>query len=294
MRTVRLAVMGAGGVGKSALTLRFTHGSYVADYDPTVEDQYTAHVSIDGQAVSLDILDTAGQEEYASLRHTFMDQVDGVMLVFSIVDDYTLDEMSNIHREVVDSNPDKAIPFLLVGNKVDLASDRAVTEKEAQHLARTFGDCQYLETSAKTNGRVKEAFESIVRSAIKSMDGGSGGGKSCGVFGIDASENLESSETKREGRQANGVADSPASLASPALTNTESSSTLPPPPAFADSASAARNPSSNDQARPGVSITGDISGSMPAINDGPSDLSALRAKAGLAPRKKRGIRCSLL
>ena len=61
-----------------------------------MEDQYSAHVSIDGEAVSLDILDTAGQEEYASLQHTFMDQVDGVMLVFSIVDDYTLDEMSNI------------------------------------------------------------------------------------------------------------------------------------------------------------------------------------------------------
>ena len=107
MRTVRLAVLGAGGVGKSALTLRFTHGSYVADYDPTVEDQYTAHVSIDGQAVSLDILDTAGQEEYASCLSYFMDQVDGVMLVFSIVDDYTLDLMSNICTcEVVDSNPD--------------------------------------------------------------------------------------------------------------------------------------------------------------------------------------------
>jgi len=279
VRTVRLAVMGAGGVGKSALTLRFTHGSYVADYDPTVEDQYSAHIVLDGAAISLDILDTAGQEEYASLRSTFIDEVDGVMLVFSIVDDYTLDEISSIYNEVVDSNPGRDIPFLLVGNKSDLESERAVTRMEARHLAATFGDCAYLETSAKTNASVKEAFEAIVRSAVGALSGDAlSSANGAAVYGIAPETNPSSSESKRgadrdhyidnTGKQQVGGDGGASAIFS------------------ADGASTQVH---NGDGR------GSIDNSVVSVpvSDGPSDLNALRARAGLG-RPKRRFPCSIL
>ena len=61
----KITVLGSGGVGKSALTIRLITGTYEANYDPTIEDSYRKQVQIDGQPALLDILDTAGQEEYA-------------------------------------------------------------------------------------------------------------------------------------------------------------------------------------------------------------------------------------
>jgi hypothetical protein len=61
-------VLGSGGVGKSALTFRLITDNFVTEYDPTIEDDYRKAINIDGQVERLDILDTAGQEEYNSMR----------------------------------------------------------------------------------------------------------------------------------------------------------------------------------------------------------------------------------
>ena len=68
----KITVLGSGGVGKSALTIRLITGTYEANYDPTIEDSYRKQVQIDGQPALLDILDTAGQEEYAALQDQCM------------------------------------------------------------------------------------------------------------------------------------------------------------------------------------------------------------------------------
>jgi hypothetical protein len=68
----RIVVVGAGGVGKSALTVRFIQGNFVEKYDPTIEDSYRKQVAVDGVACLLDIMDTAGQEEYSALRDQYM------------------------------------------------------------------------------------------------------------------------------------------------------------------------------------------------------------------------------
>ena len=65
-------VMGVGGVGKSAITNRFVINRWIEKYDPTIEESYMTNVDIDGKALQVEILDTAGQDEYAPLRETFM------------------------------------------------------------------------------------------------------------------------------------------------------------------------------------------------------------------------------
>ena len=62
----------AGGVGKSALTIQLIQNHFVDEYDPTIEDSYRKQVVIDGETCLLDILDTAGQEEYSAMRDQYM------------------------------------------------------------------------------------------------------------------------------------------------------------------------------------------------------------------------------
>jgi small GTP-binding protein len=75
LREYKLVVVGGGGVGKSALTIQFIQSHFVDEYDPTIEDSYRKQCVIDDEVALLDVLDTAGQEEYGcassliSIRH---------------------------------------------------------------------------------------------------------------------------------------------------------------------------------------------------------------------------------
>ena len=64
----KLVVVGAGGVGKSALTIQLIQNQFMEEYDPTIEDSYRKQVVVDKAACYLDILDTAGQEEYSAMK----------------------------------------------------------------------------------------------------------------------------------------------------------------------------------------------------------------------------------
>ncbi|XP_023398998.1 ras-related protein R-Ras isoform X1 [Loxodonta africana] len=84
--THKLVVVGGGGVGKSALTIQFIQSYFVSDYDPTIEDSYTKICTVDGVPARLDILDTAGQEEFGAMREQYMRAGHGFLLVFAIND----------------------------------------------------------------------------------------------------------------------------------------------------------------------------------------------------------------
>ena len=68
----KLVVLGGGGVGKSALTIRLVTDNFLDEYDPTIEDSYRKQVMIDDETALLDILDTAGQEEFSSMQDQWM------------------------------------------------------------------------------------------------------------------------------------------------------------------------------------------------------------------------------
>lgn len=150
-------------------------GDFKEHYDPTLEDSYNKDVVVDGCPVSLEILDTAGQEEYSELRETFMDTGDGFMLVFSVADDSTFEALREIRDEILRAHPDPSVPFLLVGNKCDLESKRAVTREEARRMASQFR-CEYLEISAKMNVRVGAAFDTVLRLILDSRKDARGTG----------------------------------------------------------------------------------------------------------------------
>merc|ERR1711998_514673 len=164
----KIVVVGAGGVGKSGLTLQFCAGKCPKRYDPTIEDSYRKTTEVEGRPCTLDILDTAGQEEYASLRGEYMSEGKGFVLVYSITEDGTFDEMDNFFEQIEQNKKDgDKVPICLVGNKLDLHDQRKVPTAQGEQKAREWkdkassrvGEVQFMETSAMTNVNVSEMFK---------------------------------------------------------------------------------------------------------------------------------------
>jgi len=168
----KVIVVGPGGVGKSALTLRFMYGDFVEEYDPTSADSYRKQIQLDGNDMQLDILDTAGQEEYAAMRDNYFRTGEGFLCVYSMTMQNSFDLMATFHEQILRVTEDDQIPLVLVANKSDLEDKRQVKKEAGEGLAKKLG-CPYIETSAKTNTNVDQAFYEVVR-RIKSRKGGPG------------------------------------------------------------------------------------------------------------------------
>ena len=93
MREYKIVVLGSGGVGKSALTVQFVQGIFVEKYDPTIEDSYRKQVEVDGQQCMLEILDTAGTEQFTAMRDLYMKNGQGFVLVYSITAQSTFNDL---------------------------------------------------------------------------------------------------------------------------------------------------------------------------------------------------------
>ncbi|ODV82417.1 ras-domain-containing protein [Suhomyces tanzawaensis NRRL Y-17324] len=163
MKEYKLVVVGGGGVGKSALTIQLIQSHFVDEYDPTIEDSYRKQCTIDKEQVLLDVLDTAGQEEYSAMREQYMRTGEGFLLVYSINSKNSLEELQSFYEQILRVKDADSVPVLVVGNKCDLEIERQVSYEEGLSLAKSF-NCQFLETSAKQRINVEEAFFDLVRS----------------------------------------------------------------------------------------------------------------------------------
>jgi len=123
----KVIMVGSGGVGKSALTLQFMYDEFVEDYEPTKADSYRKKVVLDGEEVQIDILDTAGQEDYAAIRDNYFRSGEGFLCVFSITEDDSFQSTQEFREQILRVKGDDAIPFILVGNKADLTDKRQVS-----------------------------------------------------------------------------------------------------------------------------------------------------------------------
>ena len=90
----------AGGVGKSALTIQLIQNHFVDEYDPTIEDSYRKQVVIDGETCLLDILDTAGQEEYSAMRDQYMRTGEGFLLVFAVNNAKSFEDIATYREQI--------------------------------------------------------------------------------------------------------------------------------------------------------------------------------------------------
>ena len=161
MREYKIVVLGSGGVGKSALTVQFVQGIFVEKYDPTIEDSYRKQVEVDGQQCMLEILDTAGTEQFTAMRDLYMKNGQGFVLVYSITAQSTFNDLQDLREQILRVKDTEDVPMVLVGNKCDLEDERVVGKDQGLNMARQFNNCAFMETSAKAKIGVNDV--SIVR-----------------------------------------------------------------------------------------------------------------------------------
>lgn len=167
MRDYKLVVLGAGGVGKSCLTVQFVQGVYLDTYDPTIEDSYRKTIEIDNKVFDLEILDTAGVAQFTAMRELYIKSGMGFLLVYSVTDRQSLEELLDLREQVLRIKDVNRVPMVLVGNKADLEDERAVSIEEGIEVSSKWGKVPFYETSALLRSNVDEVFVGLVRQIMR-------------------------------------------------------------------------------------------------------------------------------
>ncbi|AMD22707.1 HHL063Wp [Eremothecium sinecaudum] len=167
MRDYKLVVLGAGGVGKSCLTVQFVQGEYLDTYDPTIEDSYRKTMEIDDKTFDLEILDTAGVAQFTAMRELYIKSGMGFLLVYSVTDRQSLDELMELREQILRIKDSKRVPMVLVGNKADLHHERIISVDEGIEVSSDWGKVPFYETSALLKSNVDEVFIDLVRQIMR-------------------------------------------------------------------------------------------------------------------------------
>jgi len=168
-KSYKIVVVGSGGVGKSCFTIQLISGTFVETYDPTLEDSYRKQMTVEDEEAVLNIYDTAGQEDFSAVRDQYIRIGEGFICMYSITNDASFQEVTQLHEKLVDITEEDDHPVVLVGNKCDLEEDRQVSKEAAKALADKF-KWTWIEASAKTKTNVTETFQEIVRSIRRYRD----------------------------------------------------------------------------------------------------------------------------
>uniref|UniRef100_A0A0V0J2W4 Ras-related protein Rap-2b n=1 Tax=Schistocephalus solidus TaxID=70667 RepID=A0A0V0J2W4_SCHSO len=166
-----VVVLGSGGVGKSALTVKYVLGKFVDTYDPTIEDFYQKELLVGDTPKVLRILDTAGTSQFSSLHDLYIKNGDGFLVVYNLTNKQSFNDIRGMRDNIVrikglsSSSP---LPLVLVGTKADLvrSASRAVDLRETLALANEWM-CPHVETSALDNVGVDEVFMEVLSQMLK-------------------------------------------------------------------------------------------------------------------------------
>jgi len=163
----KIVILGAGTVGKSAITVRMVANTFKETYDATIEDRYQCDIEFNGKNKRLDILDTAGQEQFEALQHHWIREGDAFLLVYSVNSRATFNHCRKCYETICRVKDDERVDLVLIGNKTDLPEeDHEVSYDDGLALANEW-KVPFLATSAKDNSNITEAFQSIVRECLK-------------------------------------------------------------------------------------------------------------------------------
>eukprot|EP01119_Soliformovum_irregulare_P024103 TRINITY_DN8570_c0_g2_i3.p1 TRINITY_DN8570_c0_g2~~TRINITY_DN8570_c0_g2_i3.p1 ORF type:complete len:1178 (+),score=379.21 TRINITY_DN8570_c0_g2_i3:222-3755(+) len=168
----QICLVGAQGVGKSALVCRLINGEFVLDDDPTVEDNYDQSIVCDGRECTLSILDCGGESEYyQSLHRKWFARAEGFIVMYSICSKYSFSSLASYLHDIqkVKQIPVEDIPKVIVGTKADEAEEREVTTNDGMKLAEQF-NAKFVEVSAKTGEGVIDVFRELVRDLRRARD----------------------------------------------------------------------------------------------------------------------------
>ncbi|NWR27234.1 RSLBA protein, partial [Tachuris rubrigastra] len=228
---VRLAVLGARGVGKSAMIVRFLTKRFIGDYEPNTGEAggggagaagaprprltalcspgnlYSRLVHLEGDHVAVQIQDTPGciqvQEDCVQVLDSLSRCVkwaEGFLLVYSITDYSSYQSVQPLYQHIRKVHPDARTPIIIVGNKADLLHARQVQAKEGLHLANELGSL-FLEISTSDDSQgVCDVFQYLCKEVSKLQHAGNTDRRRSSIIPRPKSPNMQ--DLKRRFKQA--------------------------------------------------------------------------------------------
>ncbi|GAK66173.1 rab-type small GTP-binding protein [Moesziomyces antarcticus] len=159
---IKLLLIGDSGVGKSCLLLRFCDDAWTPSFITTIGIDFKIRtIELDGKRIKLQIWDTAGQERFRTITTAYYRGAMGILLVFDVTDQKSFENVRTWHANI-EQHASEGVSKILIGNKSDWEEKRAVSMEQGEELAKELG-IPYIETSAKSNANVEEAFFNLAR-----------------------------------------------------------------------------------------------------------------------------------
>ncbi|MFX1511821.1 MAG: Rab family GTPase, partial [Promethearchaeota archaeon] len=161
--TMKMVLLGDGGVGKTSLIKQFVSGKFQGQYKATIGvDLFKKRVIIDNKRINLQVWDLAGQRFFKRYHRHFLGGALGAFLVFDLTVPPSLNSLNAWIANTKETTGN--INYVLIGNKLDLHEELAVADEDIQNFLNQYPNIvDNIKTSALTGENVNEAFHTIAK-----------------------------------------------------------------------------------------------------------------------------------
>lgn len=165
----KLLLIGDSGVGKTSVLFRFSDDSFNPTFITTIGIDFKIRtIELGDKKIKLQIWDTAGQERFRTITTAYYRGAMGIILVYDVTNEKSFENIKTWIRNI-EQHASNDVEKMILANKCDMEDKRVVTKEQGQKLASEFG-VKFMETSAKANINVEEAFNAIARAIKDKMD----------------------------------------------------------------------------------------------------------------------------
>lgn len=167
----KLLLIGDSGVGKTCILFRFSDDAFHTTFISTIGIDFKIKtIELHGKKIKLQIWDTAGQERFHTITTSYYRGAMGIMLVYDITNQKSFENIAKWLR-YIDEHANEDVEKMILGNKCDMESKRVITKDKGEAIARDH-NISFLETSAKANINIEEAFTQLAEAILQKQTSG--------------------------------------------------------------------------------------------------------------------------